>query len=119
MNCGGVKEEQTDKAVGDLGEKIIDQGVIDAIEKWIEKFQPNEGAKALSDVIVHTHAKDAVRGEDGSRAEVPLGEGQVPWECYIETLRDIGYDGFYTVEREVGDDPVADIIAAKRFLEQF
>ncbi|MFW6163996.1 MAG: sugar phosphate isomerase/epimerase family protein [Planctomycetota bacterium] len=82
-------------------------------------FEPCRGVYELADFIVHTHAKDGVRREDGSKEEVPLGHGQVPWECYVETLRDVGYDGFHTIEREAGDSPVADVVAAKRFLERF
>ncbi len=85
-------------------------------EKWIEKFQPTEGAKALADVIVHTHAKDALVHEDGTRQEVPLGEGWVDWPRYVGYLREAGYDGYFAIEREVGEDPVADISKAVEFL---
>ncbi len=81
-------------------------------------FDPCRGVYELADFIVHTHAKDGVRRDDGSKAEVPLGEGHVPWERYLAALGEIGYDGFLTIEREVGDEPLADIVAAKRFLEQ-
>jgi len=78
-------------------------------------FDPIEGVRTLAPFIVHTHAKDA-KHKDG---EVPLGEGDVPFKEYIETLKSIGYDGYYVIEREVGEDPVGDIRAAKEFLEQF
>ncbi|MFP3902604.1 MAG: sugar phosphate isomerase/epimerase family protein [Armatimonadota bacterium] len=84
--------------------------------KWFEKFQPNEGALALADEIVHTHAKDGLVHEDGTREEVPLGEGWVDWPRYIGYLLDSGYDGYFAIERETGDDPVGDIQAAVDFL---
>lgn len=81
----------------------------------------------LRDYIVHTHAKDGVNkfrvdtrriyaaeyfglepAPAGSYLEVPLGEGGVPWKKYIAALKDIGYDGYLTIEREVGDDPSRD-----------
>jgi len=34
-------------------------------------------------------------------------------------MEEIGYDGFYTIEREVGDDPVKDITEAISFLRKF
>jgi sugar phosphate isomerase/epimerase len=86
-------------------------------EKWIERFQPNEGARALADVIVHTHAKDALVREDGTGQEVPLGEGWVDWPRYVGYLREAGYDGYFAIEREVGDNPVADIQKAVNFLK--
>ncbi len=88
----------------------------------------------LRDYIVHTHAKDGkqlyykdpemvygiVRDSlvtGPSFIEVPLGEGNVPWENYLNALEDIGYKGFLTIEREVGDDPERDIRAAVEFLK--
>lgn len=89
----------------------------------------------LQKYIVHTHAKDGkqlyykdpeiiyglvkdslVTGP--SFLEVPLGEGQVPWEKYLNALEDIGYKGFLTIEREVGDDPAKDIRSAVEFLKK-
>ncbi len=89
----------------------------------------------LQKYIVHTHAKDGkqlfyrdpeivyglvkdplVTGR--SFLEVPLGEGSVPWDRYLEALESIGYKGFLTIEREVGDDPERDIKAAVSFLRE-
>ena len=84
--------------------------------------------------IVHTHAKDGkqiffkdpeiiyglkkdVIITEDSFLEVPLGEGQVDWEKYLAALDDIGYKGFLTIEREVGDDPEKDIRKAVEFLK--
>ncbi len=88
----------------------------------------------LKRYIVHTHAKDGkqlfykdpevVYGmkppviiEGDSFIEVPLGEGSVPFKDYLNALTDIGYKGFLTIEREVGDNPEEDIIKAVNFLE--
>ena len=82
-------------------------------------FDRIQGVFDLRDYIVHTHAKDGIRNDDGSHQEVPLGDGHVDFPKYIDALEEIGYDGFYTIEREVGDDPVADIVKAVNFLRQF
>ena len=50
--------------------------------------------------------------------EVPLGTGSVPWDAYLAALRDIGYKGFLTIEREVGDNPADDIGMAVDFLKE-
>jgi sugar phosphate isomerase/epimerase len=78
-------------------------------------FDPVQGAYDLRDFIVHTHAKDG-KGPGPNRGEVPLGEGDVPWPRYLKALKEIGYDGYLTIEREVGDDPAADIVTAAKFL---
>ncbi|MBR4451658.1 MAG: sugar phosphate isomerase/epimerase [Clostridia bacterium] len=88
----------------------------------------------LRDYIVHTHAKDGkqlfykdpeivygvkkdpiVTGP--SFEEVPLGEGSVPWDGYLAALREIGFRGFLTIEREVGENPEKDIRTAVEFLK--
>jgi len=81
-------------------------------------FDHLRGVHDLGDYIVHTHAKDGVREGDSYR-EVPLGEGGVDWPKYLAAMEEIGYDGFYTIEREVGDNPVEDITKAVAFLRQF
>ena len=100
---------------------------------------PVEAVYLLKDHIVHTHAKDgimldknqdptdvyhafAVGGVDALNAcegfeEVPLGQGSVDWKAYLTALKDIGYKGYLTIERECGDDPVADISHAVSFLK--
>ncbi len=96
---------------------------------------PVEAVYNLRDYIVHTHAKDGInlsRGDSelvyGARTplpgeintchfkEVPLGQGQVPFEKYLAALDDIGYKGFLTIEREAGDCPEKDIRIAYDFL---
>lgn len=89
----------------------------------------------LKKYIVHTHAKDGkqiffrdpeivygikkdVIVTDDSFIEVPLGEGSVPFPEYLNALEEIGYNGFLTIEREVGDDPEKDIRAAVDFLKK-
>ena len=54
---------------------------------------------------------------DPSYIELPLGEGDVDFPNYLKALNDIGFKGFLTIEREVGDDPEGDIGAAVRFLQ--
>lgn len=88
----------------------------------------------LQRYIVHTHAKDGrklfnlspeiiyrvVESEpitSPSFIELPLGKGDVPFERYLQALEDIGYHGFLTIEREVGEDPVSDIRKAVEFLK--
>ena len=79
-------------------------------------FDILEAVRALGAYIVHTHAKDGLWNEG---KEVPLGEGAVPWDEYIALMGEQGYDGFYTIEREVGDDPAADIVRAVEFLRRW
>lgn len=96
---------------------------------------PVQAVYTLKDYIVHTHAKDGRRLyyrdpeilygmvesdmlADTSFIELPLGEGDVDFPNYLKALHEIGFQGFLTIEREVGDDPERDIGAAVRFLEE-
>ncbi len=94
---------------------------------------PVQAVHNLKDYIVHTHAKDGVRNyyrdpeevyglveaemlASPSFAELPLGQGGVDFKNYLKALDEIGYHGFLTIEREVGDDPEGDIRLAVDFL---
>ena len=100
---------------------------------------PVQGVYTLKDYIVHTHAKDGVMVQksdpefiyacfaeglpenfhlDDYFLEKPLGSGDVDFDAYIKALKDIGYYGFLTIEREVGEDPEKDIREAVQFLKK-
>ncbi|WP_127579234.1 sugar phosphate isomerase/epimerase family protein [Paenibacillus koleovorans] len=107
---------------------------------------PVQGVYTLKDYIVHTHVKDGIRYKEvdpreiyGSLGyapmdhgkiaemvrsgevfrEVPLGEGKVDFVNYFKALQDIGYTGYLTIEREVGDQPEVDIRKAVDFINAF
>lgn len=96
---------------------------------------PVQAVYNLKDYIVHTHAKDGVKLLDSDPEviygikdiedviqdgevfrEMPLGQGDVPFDAYLKALEEIGYRGFLTIEREVGEDPTGDIVLAADFL---
>ena len=96
-----------------------------------------QAVQNLAPYIVHTHAKDGVNLKpfDAEKCynpaegdppfpwqeyirEVPLGEGQVHFETYLPALRKAGFDGYLTIEREVGDNPARDIRKAVEFLKE-
>ena len=79
---------------------------------------PVKGVYTLKNYIAHTHAKDGVMiGNCEGFEEVPLGTGSVDFDNYLKALSEIGYDGFLTIEREVGDNPETDIVMAVNFLK--
>lgn len=106
----------------------------------VTKADEVAGVYAAGSRIVHTHAKDGrcnfyagpeevygIFAEGGIEAlntvstyftETPLGEGEVRWDEYLHALAEVGFDGYLTIEREVGRDAAADIRAAVRFLRK-
>ncbi|WP_040712432.1 sugar phosphate isomerase/epimerase family protein [Paenibacillus curdlanolyticus] len=126
-----------------LGSKGVSVNFDPANMVMVTGDDPAQGVYTLRDYIVHTHAKDGIRlrevdprliygalgfdpldhnviaqqAESGDAfREVPLGTGSVDWMAYLQALRDIGYDGYLTIEREVGANPEADIAEAVQFL---
>jgi sugar phosphate isomerase/epimerase len=79
---------------------------------------PVQGVHVLKDYIVHTHAKDGIKTGEKSFLEVPLGKGGVDFDKYLAALNQVGYKGYLTIEREVGDSPADDIKMAVDFLKQ-
>jgi sugar phosphate isomerase/epimerase len=98
------------------------------------------GVKTGGNAIVHTHAKDGIMNHYAGPEEVyalfakggieaiskvsewftetPLGEGSVRWLQYLNALREIGYNGYLTIEREVKDNAADDIRTAVIFLKE-
>ncbi len=132
----GPETSQTLKMFLDsLGSRGVGVNLDPANLVMVTGDNPANAVYNLKDYIVHTHAKDGVQNfyvdpdmvygmvpksglpEGDSFTEVPLGEGSVPWPEYLKALDDIGYHGFLTIEREVGDDPARDIIKAVNFLK--
>lgn len=72
--------------------------------------EPNEALRKVGHLVHSVHVKDAKWAEPGRRGvdfgeEVPLGEGDVGIETYLRTLKDLGYTGPLTIEREIAHDP--------------
>lgn len=70
---------------------------------------PIEALKKVGKYVRSVHCKDAKWAPEGERgkswgSEVPLGEGDVGMETYLRTLKDLGYTGPLTIEREIAHD---------------
>jgi sugar phosphate isomerase/epimerase len=70
---------------------------------------PIEALKKVGHLVRSVHCKDAkwaaepVRGKEWG-TEVALGEGDVGMENYLRTLKEVGYQGPLTIEREIAHD---------------
>lgn len=117
-----------------LGSKGVAVNLDPANFVMVTGDDPVKAVYTLKDYIVHTHAKDGIKLLDRSAKsvynvdkeedivksrtfkELPLGEGGVDFDNYLKALDEIGYKGFLTIEREVGENPKADIEMAVKFL---
>jgi len=86
--------------------------------------EPIAALKQVGPYVRSVHCKDgkwAARPGKEWGVEVPLGDGDVGMENYLRTLKEIGYNGPLTIEREIPQDPArqkAEIGHAIRLLSQ-
>lgn len=106
----------------------------------VVRQDPVAAVRMLGKYIVHTHAKDGICLREDLTAEevyapaplkpgetpreagykvVPLGTGAVDFDAYIAALREVGYDGYLTIENEGTLDPVLAIRDSGIFLKKY
>ena len=82
--------------------------------------EPIEALELLKDFIVSVHCKDGKwpTEENQLGVETPLGGGDVGMDKFVNKLKEIGYQGPLTIEREIsGGQQIRDLINAKELLE--
>ena len=70
--------------------------------------EPIEALRKVGRYVRSVHCKDGKWAANPGKewgAEVPLGEGDVGMEDFLRTLKEIGYTGPLTIEREIPQDP--------------
>ncbi|MBQ3133725.1 MAG: sugar phosphate isomerase/epimerase [Clostridia bacterium] len=71
--------------------------------------------------VMNTHIKDGFYPTDGLELgrEVQVGEGLANLPAVLKKLKELGYTGHFTIEREItGDQQIKDIAATKEYLEK-
>ena len=84
-----------------------------------DKGNPITALRTLASWIKQCHLKDANRTRTPGcwGEEVPVGTGQVPWPEFFAVLQAIQFGGFCCIEREAGNQRVADVRRARKFVE--
>ena len=114
----------------DPGEKVreylagFDTGSLkvtyDPANMLMHGHDPVANLAPLKDLLSHVHARDArMAGLSRGLQEVPVGAGDVDWMTFTATLQVLDYGGFLVVEREQGDDKLADVESVVKFLRRF
>jgi len=84
------------------------------------KGNPCDAMGVFGKYVMGVHCKDGMYPTDGHMLgeEMPVGEGLVNFPKLIALLKETGYSGDYTIEREIsGDEQKRDILKAKVMLE--
>ena len=85
------------------------------------KANPVDALDILGPFVQGIHAKDGLYPANARELgrEVPIGQGKVDFPSFIRRLKEIGYRGPLTIEREIsGPKQTEDVRAAKIFLEK-
>ena len=81
---------------------------------------PIDALDVFGEYVRGVHAKDGFYPTDSKKLgkQVPLGEGKVNFPLFMKKLKEVGYTGAITIEREIrGEQQTKDILAAKKLLE--
>jgi len=86
-----------------------------------DKGDPIAALRQLGRWLKQCHIKDARKTKQPGTwgEEVVAGTGEVDWPSFFKTLAELGFKGDLAIEREAGSQRVADIRAARQFIEQF
>ena len=85
------------------------------------KGNPMDALDVIGHLVRGIHAKDGLFPTDPRRLgkEVPIGEGKADFPRLIPRLRELGYRGAMTIEREIsGPRQIEDIKKSKLYLEK-
>lgn len=82
------------------------------------KGDPIQAVRVLAPWIRQVHVKDANPSPDPGTwgEEVAVGTGQVDWPVFFATLAEVNFVGDIVIEREAGDQRVADICSAREVI---
>jgi len=85
-----------------------------------DKGDPVAALRTLGPWVKQCHLKDATRTKTPGTwgEEVRLGTGQVDWKGFFRALDAAGFKGDLCIEREAGNQRVADIRAAREYVVQ-
>lgn len=83
---------------------------------------PLDAVEIFGEYVKGLHAKDALwpNRDEGLGIEVPIGKGEVNFPLLLSRLKEEGFKGPVTIEREIsGEEQKKDILEAKKFLEPY
>jgi len=83
---------------------------------------PLDAVEIFGEYVRGMHAKDALwpNRDEGLGIEVPVGKGEVDFPLLISRLKEKGFKGPITIEREIsGEQQKKDILEAKKFLQPY
>ena len=111
-----IKRAIEDIGTGNLGVNLDPANLI-----LYGKANPVDALDVFGEYVRGVHGKDGLYPTNGHNLgeEVRVGDGKVNFPAFIAKLKEVGYDGAITIEREIsGDQQIEDIMYAKEYLEK-
>jgi len=108
------------RAIEDIGADNVGINLDPANLLMYGKGNPVDALDVFGEYVWGIHGKDGQYPTDGKNLglEMPLGKGRVNYPLFIARLKELGYTGDITIEREIsGDEQVRDIKMAKELLD--
>lgn len=109
------------RAIEDIGSGNVGINLDPANLLMYGMGNPLDALDVFGGYVRNVHAKDGVCPKDGRSLgeETLLGEGKVNYPEFIRKLKALKYDGYITIEREIGGErQIKDILAAKELIER-
>jgi L-ribulose-5-phosphate 3-epimerase len=109
------------RAIRDVGTDNVGVNFDAANLVMYGKANPADAVHLLGPYIQGVHVKDGIYPEDPRRLgrETPIREGLVDWPAIVRRLKEIGYTGALTIEREIsGEKQTEDVLRAKSYIEE-
>lgn len=107
------------RAIEDIGADNVGINFDTANLVLYGKGNPVDALRVFGKYVRDLHIKDGLYPTDGRHLgrEVPAGEGIANFPMIVKMLKELGYNGSYTIEREIiGDRQEQDIIRARDML---
>lgn len=121
LETGQETAAQLRQFLGDVGRDNLKVNFDPANMIMYGTGDPIEALQELAPWVRGVHCKDGVWPQEGGQLgqERRLGEGAVGMERFLATLKQVGYDGPLTIEREVpGEQQLQDFLYAKGLLDE-
>ncbi|MBO5908301.1 MAG: sugar phosphate isomerase/epimerase, partial [Clostridia bacterium] len=83
------------------------------------RANPVDALDVFGKYVRNIHAKDGFYPTNGHDLgeEVRLGDGKVDFKAFFAKLKELGYDSYVTIEREIwGEEQEADIMYARDYI---
>lgn len=85
------------------------------------KANPVDALDVFGKYVRNIHAKDGCYPTNGHELgmETRVGEGKVDFKAFFAKLKELGYDSYVTIEREIeGEQQLKDILEARTYLQK-